>query len=173
MEVAPEVHADPARVGRRVRAVTTVTAISDVRTPILIVHGTADTVVPVGHASVVAEAAPTAELRIIEGAEHQLRKEPARDRCGARVDGAHARVSRSSFASSSASGSSARFSSASASASIRARCVILGFIVLFGALAIAVADKARSGAVQPASCPECGGLISPNAPHCKHCGEVF
>ena len=51
--------------------------------------------------------------------------------------------------------------------------LILGFIVLFGALAIAVADKARSGAVQPASCPACGGLISPNAPHCKHCGEVF
>ena len=51
--------------------------------------------------------------------------------------------------------------------------VILGFIVIFGGLAVAVADKAKAGLVQPASCPACGGLISPNAPHCKHCGETF
>ena len=51
--------------------------------------------------------------------------------------------------------------------------VILGFIVLFGALAIAVADKAKSGAIEPATCPSCEGLISPNAPHCKHCGATF
>ena len=51
--------------------------------------------------------------------------------------------------------------------------VILGFIVIFGALAIAIADKAQTGAVEPATCPSCGGLISPNAPHCKHCGETF
>ena len=51
--------------------------------------------------------------------------------------------------------------------------VILGFIVLFGGLAIAIADKANRGAVHPATCPSCGGLISPNAPHCKHCGETF
>jgi hypothetical protein len=51
--------------------------------------------------------------------------------------------------------------------------IILGFIVMFGALAIAIADKARSGAVQPAQCPSCGGLVSPNAPHCKHCGATF
>ena len=75
MEVAPEVHIDPQAWADEFSAVTTVTAISDVRTPILIVHGTADSVVPVGHANVLAEAAPSAELRIIEGAEHQLRKE--------------------------------------------------------------------------------------------------
>jgi len=51
--------------------------------------------------------------------------------------------------------------------------VILGFIVIFGSLAVAVTDKARAGSVQPASCPSCGGLISPNAPHCKHCGATF
>jgi hypothetical protein len=51
--------------------------------------------------------------------------------------------------------------------------IILGFIVLFGALAVAVADKAKAGAVQPATCPSCGGLVSPNAPHCKHCGSTF
>jgi alpha-beta hydrolase superfamily lysophospholipase len=76
MQVAPEVHTDPQAWADEFSAVTAVTAISDVRTPILIVHGTADTVVPVGHASVLAEAAPSAELLIIEGAEHQLRKEP-------------------------------------------------------------------------------------------------
>ncbi|MGH2753971.1 MAG: hypothetical protein ACRDLB_06010 [Actinomycetota bacterium] len=51
--------------------------------------------------------------------------------------------------------------------------VILGFIVMFGSLAIAVTDKMRSGAVRPATCPSCGGLVSPNAPHCKHCGATF
>ena len=51
--------------------------------------------------------------------------------------------------------------------------IIHGFIVMFGALGIAVADKAKSGTVQPATCPSCGGLISPNAPHCKHCGATF
>jgi hypothetical protein len=51
--------------------------------------------------------------------------------------------------------------------------VILGFIVMFGGLAIAIADKANRGSVQPATCPSCGGLISPNSPHCKHCGETF
>ena len=76
MEVAPEVHADPQAWADEFSAVTTVTAISDVRIPILIVHGTSDSVVPVGHANVLAEAAPSAELRVIEGAEHQLRKEP-------------------------------------------------------------------------------------------------
>ncbi|MDQ4095368.1 MAG: hypothetical protein M3174_04080 [Actinomycetota bacterium] len=48
--------------------------------------------------------------------------------------------------------------------------IIFAFVVLFGALAIAAARKARSGAVSPGRCPECGGLVSPNAPYCKHCG---
>jgi hypothetical protein len=48
--------------------------------------------------------------------------------------------------------------------------IIIGFIALFGGLAIAVARKARTGAVAPATCASCGGLISPNAPYCKHCG---
>ena len=77
MEVGPEVRADPRAWADEFAAVTTVTAISDVHVPILILHGTADDVVPVGHANVLAEAAPNAELRILEGAEHQLRKEPA------------------------------------------------------------------------------------------------
>ena len=48
--------------------------------------------------------------------------------------------------------------------------IIFAFVVVFGALAIAAARKARSGAVAPGGCPECGGLVSPNAPYCKHCG---
>jgi hypothetical protein len=48
--------------------------------------------------------------------------------------------------------------------------VLLGVIVLLGALSVAVARKSDRGAVGPATCAECGGLISPNAPYCKHCG---
>ena len=47
---------------------------------------------------------------------------------------------------------------------------IAAFVILFGFLAVVAARKARSGAVTPADCPECGGLVSPNAPYCKHCG---
>ena len=45
-------------------------------------------------------------------------------------------------------------------------------IVLLGAVAVGVAVKTRGGMVRPAECSECGGLISPNAPYCKHCGAV-
>lgn len=43
-------------------------------------------------------------------------------------------------------------------------------VVLLGVVVIAAAVKMRSGAVQPDECADCGGLISPNAPYCKHCG---
>ena len=48
--------------------------------------------------------------------------------------------------------------------------IILALIMATGLLAIAVVRKSREGAVRPAQCPECGGLLSPNAPYCKHCG---
>lgn len=48
--------------------------------------------------------------------------------------------------------------------------IILGLIVATGLLAIAVVRKTRQGSVAPAQCSECGGLLSPNAPYCKHCG---
>jgi pimeloyl-ACP methyl ester carboxylesterase len=51
-------------------------AIAKVKIPVLIVHGTADDVVPVVHANRLADAAPTADLRIVEGAPHQLRRHP-------------------------------------------------------------------------------------------------
>jgi hypothetical protein len=48
--------------------------------------------------------------------------------------------------------------------------IILVFVIAFGLLSILAARKARSGAVSPGTCPECGGVVSPNAPYCKHCG---
>jgi hypothetical protein len=47
---------------------------------------------------------------------------------------------------------------------------LLGFILLIGALALAVARRTGSKRVGPALCPQCSGVVSPNAPYCKHCG---
>lgn len=44
-------------------------------------------------------------------------------------------------------------------------------LVLIGSLAIAVARGQDKGIARPAQCGSCGGLLSPNAPYCKHCGE--
>lgn len=49
---------------------------------------------------------------------------------------------------------------------------ILAGIVVLGGLAIAVARRAGTGIVGPGRCDGCGGLISPNAPVCKHCGAA-
>ena len=43
-------------------------------------------------------------------------------------------------------------------------------ILLLGLVAVGVAVKTRAGRVAPAQCHECGGLVSPNAPYCTHCG---
>ena len=48
--------------------------------------------------------------------------------------------------------------------------LMLAFILFFGGIGIAVATKTRKHQVSPALCSECGGLLSPNAPYCKHCG---
>jgi hypothetical protein len=47
--------------------------------------------------------------------------------------------------------------------------VILGLIVAFGALSLAIARRSRSGEIGPARCSKCDGIVSPNAPYCKHC----
>ncbi|MGH2697807.1 MAG: hypothetical protein ACRDJL_01235 [Actinomycetota bacterium] len=47
---------------------------------------------------------------------------------------------------------------------------ILALILLVGTLALAIAGRTRSGGVGPAHCPRCDGVVSPNAPYCKHCG---
>ena len=67
--------ADPAAWAREFETVVTETSIVDVRVPVLIVHGTADDVVPVDHASRIAERARNAEVRILEGGAHQLRRD--------------------------------------------------------------------------------------------------
>ncbi len=48
---------------------------------------------------------------------------------------------------------------------------LVALIAAAGALAVAVARKSSSGAVMPDRCASCGGLISANAPYCKHCGR--
>jgi hypothetical protein len=48
--------------------------------------------------------------------------------------------------------------------------IILALVLATGLVAIAVARKSKEGVVGPAQCTECGGLLSPNAPYCKHCG---
>ncbi len=50
--------------------------------------------------------------------------------------------------------------------------VILAILVAVGGLAVAVARRSELRASGPAVCPACRGLISPNAPYCKHCGET-
>lgn len=47
---------------------------------------------------------------------------------------------------------------------------ILVLIVVVGAASVAVADRSERGTVAPAQCDACGGVLSPNAPFCKHCG---
>ena len=48
--------------------------------------------------------------------------------------------------------------------------LMLGLLVGVGVLALAVVRKAGGSGIAPATCRECGGVVSPNAPYCKHCG---
>ena len=75
MELAPETLEDPAQWAAEFEGVTTELSIADVKVPVLVVHGTADDVVPVDHAPRIAAAAPGAQLEIVEGAGHQLRRD--------------------------------------------------------------------------------------------------
>lgn len=76
MEVAPEVMEDPTEWAAEFGRVTTKDAISDVSVPVLVVHGDADDVVPVDHAADIAGNARHAELHILKGGAHQLRRDP-------------------------------------------------------------------------------------------------
>jgi uncharacterized protein len=75
MEVAPEVRADPGPWSDEFETVEAERSIARVDLPILIVHGTSDSVVPVEHAARLAARAHAARVEIVEGAEHQLRRE--------------------------------------------------------------------------------------------------
>lgn len=75
MALTDEVVADPTGWAAEFDAVTPERSIVKVKVPTLIVHGTADSVVPVHHADRLRERAPRAEVRILEGSGHQLRRE--------------------------------------------------------------------------------------------------
>jgi pimeloyl-ACP methyl ester carboxylesterase len=76
MQLAEDVLADPQAWADEFLTVSAVDAMPDIHIPTLIVHGTADDVVPVGHADELARAAPHAEAQIVDGAPHQLRRDP-------------------------------------------------------------------------------------------------
>jgi pimeloyl-ACP methyl ester carboxylesterase len=76
MAVSPEVLADPMAWGAEFIEVYTQRAIAQVDVPVLVVHGDQDEVVPVAHAEMIARRAPHAEVHILEGGGHQLRKDP-------------------------------------------------------------------------------------------------
>ena len=75
MPLAPEVIEDPSEWAAEFDIVTAELAAKEVKIPLLIVHGTADDVVPVDHAQRLADAAPDAELHLIEGGSHRLRQD--------------------------------------------------------------------------------------------------
>jgi pimeloyl-ACP methyl ester carboxylesterase len=76
MAVHPDVTRDPAAWAAEFDAVTPERSIKSVRVPVLVAHGSADDVVPVDHARRIADASGRVEVRILEGAGHQLRREP-------------------------------------------------------------------------------------------------
>jgi pimeloyl-ACP methyl ester carboxylesterase len=76
MALAPGVDGAPDRWAAEFETVVPEDAIGELSIPTLIVHGTADEVVPVDHAHRLAERAPGAELQVIEGAPHTLRRHP-------------------------------------------------------------------------------------------------
>lgn len=45
--------------------------------------------------------------------------------------------------------------------------MILAFVLALAGLGLTMLF--RSNSVAPAMCSNCGGVISPNAPYCKHC----
>lgn len=75
MELAPETLEDPTQWAAEFENVTTELSAASVKVPMLVVHGTADDVVPVDHAPRIAAAAPGAQLEILEGGAHQLRRD--------------------------------------------------------------------------------------------------
>jgi putative redox protein len=76
MRISPEVVADPSEWAAEFGDITTARAIGKVASPTLIVHGTADATVPVQHAHTLSDAAPGADVELIEGADHRLRHNP-------------------------------------------------------------------------------------------------
>ncbi|HEY7874157.1 MAG TPA: alpha/beta fold hydrolase [Actinomycetota bacterium] len=76
MALHPDVLADPTAWAEEFDTVVPERAIKSVRVPVLVVHGTEDDVVPVDHGQRLGDLSDRAEVRIIEGAGHQLRQLP-------------------------------------------------------------------------------------------------
>jgi len=76
MAVAPEVMADPTEWAAEFDDVCTEHSVGRLTCPVLVVHSNDDDVVPVDHARRIAQSARLPELRIIDGAGHQLRRSP-------------------------------------------------------------------------------------------------
>jgi uncharacterized protein len=76
MSLSAESQEDLDSWAREFDAVTPERLIGSIGVPVLIVHGTQDDVVPVDHAYRLADRARNAELRVLEGAPHQLRRHP-------------------------------------------------------------------------------------------------
>jgi uncharacterized protein len=75
MAVSPDVTADPTAWAGEFDKVCTEHSIGRLTCPVLVVHSTDDEVVPVDHAKRIAERARRPEVRILEGAGHQLRRD--------------------------------------------------------------------------------------------------
>jgi fermentation-respiration switch protein FrsA (DUF1100 family) len=75
MPLSEEVQADPIAWAGEFGTVVTEDAIVHVRVPLLVMHGSSDDVVPVDHAHRIAERARNAELVVLEGGAHQLRRD--------------------------------------------------------------------------------------------------
>ena len=50
--------------------------------------------------------------------------------------------------------------------------LIFVLVVALGVLGIAIVLRANETSVRVGRCGECGGVISPDAPSCKHCGAL-
>jgi pimeloyl-ACP methyl ester carboxylesterase len=75
MPIAPEIVAEPTAWAAEFDGVSAEAAIGELDIPILIVHGTADAVVPVEHADRLATNAPDAKVVLLEEGLHQLRRD--------------------------------------------------------------------------------------------------
>lgn len=76
MVVAEEVVHDPQPWADEFLVVEAQASIAAVDLPILIVHAAEDPVVPIAHAHILDERAPRADLVVLEGREHHLRRRP-------------------------------------------------------------------------------------------------
>jgi len=76
MALSEAVLEDPSDWAKEFETVVAEKAIVSVQVPVMILHGTSDDVVPVDHAHRLADRARRGELFVLEGAPHQLRREP-------------------------------------------------------------------------------------------------